>query len=247
VAQQRSSGSSAAASGTITCWALAAWRASLLIGSFSTICISKACFYRIEHEMPSEVKQFQIDVATNISSIYREDQIVIEWRAIDNTTGIYSPRIDVAIGPFSTIRGDNCIDEYDLLTDETSRFINRLILHHKNNIDRYRMTNDSRIDESLDLPDIQKIKYANRNARCFIAIEVENEVSRKHLLGGAVNAAALGRIGVVVGWTESKLKALIKLQAYWDFLGSVGKNTYRTTNLLILSPDQLLKAINDNE
>ena len=45
------------------------------------------------------------------------------------------------------------------------------------------------------------------------------------LLGGAVNAAALGRIGIVVAWTSEKLKAFAKLRRYLNFLGIVGKNT----------------------
>jgi hypothetical protein len=47
----------------------------------------------------------------------------------------------------------------------------------------------------------------------------------------------------MIGWDEEKVNALVKLQAYWDFLRSVGKNTFETKNLIILSPTQLEEAI----
>lgn len=168
----------------------------------------------------------------------------MEWRAIENISGIYSPRVDIAVGPFSVIRGGTCSIEHDQLVDDSQVFLKHMIRYHRSNVARYRNTDDARIDEALHLPSITDLKYHNRNARCFLAIEIENRVSRKHLLGGAVNAAALGRVGVVVGWNEEKVAAIIKLQAYWDFLGTVGKPSYPTKNLLILSPEQLRSSIN---
>ncbi|WP_339218583.1 hypothetical protein [Paenibacillus sp. FSL W7-1332] len=44
-----------------------------------------------------------------------------------------------------------------------------------------------------------------------MAIEIEHLVSRKHLMGGAINASALGRFGVVIPWSEEKLRAFIKI------------------------------------
>lgn len=76
-----------------------------------------------------------------------------------------------------------------------------------------------------------------------MALEIENRVTRKHLLGGVVNASALGRVAIVIGWIEEKVRALVKLQSYWSFLSSVGKNTYRTQNLLIMNPTQFNEAL----
>lgn len=58
-----------------------------------------------------------------------------------------------------------------------------------------------------------------------------------------MNACALGRVGIVIGWDEHKVKALIKLQAYWDFLRNVKNNPYGTDNLLIVNPEQFRDAI----
>lgn len=170
-------------------------------------------------------------------------QVETEWRAITNISGIYSPRIDIAVGPFSVVPGGNCIGEYEKLINQSSKTIENLIFFHNINIQQYRISDDPRVNEGLSLPTINTLKNSNLNARCFLAIEIENEVSRKHLFGGTVNAAALGRIGVMIGWTKEKVLALVRLQAYWDFLGSVQKNTYRTNNLLILSPDQMQEAL----
>ena len=65
------------------------------------------------------------------------------------------------------------------------------------------------------------------------------------MLGGIINACALGRIAILIGWNEEKVKTLIKAQAYWDYLGSVGKKTFRTNNLIILSPEQFAFAVNE--
>jgi hypothetical protein len=63
-------------------------------------------------------------------------------------------------------------------------------------------------------------------------------------MGGAVNAAALGRFGVVVGWDPAKVRALVRTKTYLAFLDQVGKPTFQTANLLILGRHQLQAAIN---
>jgi len=93
---------------------------------------------------------------------------------------------------------------------------------------------------------MENLWHRNQNARCLIAIEIENEVSRKHLMGGAINAAALGRIGIAVAWTDGKLRAFTNMKRYLDYLASVHKNTFDTANLVILSTDQLIQAIDQN-
>lgn len=141
------------------------------------------------------------------------------------------------------MRGGNQIEQYNFLMDSSKSFIGYLLASHRENVQRYR-TLDRQISQALHFSSFEELKTLNENARCLLAIEVENEVSRKHLLGGAVNAAALGRIGIVVGWTDKKVQSLVKLQAYWDFLGSVGKNTFNANNLVILRPEQLVEAMN---
>jgi hypothetical protein len=186
---------------------------------------------------------YQNRISDLLTRIYQPPiPVETEWRAITNIDGLYSPRIDIAVGPFSTERGEKNIDDYDHIMDLSEDFIEQLIEYHIENVSRFRIQ-DEELDEVLQYPSFDEIKANNSNARCLLAIEIENRVSRKHLLGGVVNASALGRLGIVVGWTKNKVEALVKLQAYWDYLGSVGKNTFKTKNLVILAPDQLREAI----
>lgn len=184
------------------------------------------------------VAEFQSEMQNCLRRIYPEPTpIQTEWQAIQGNNNLYSPRIDIVVGPFSTTRGGNRITEYNQLMDSSQRFIEALLEIHQTN---YRNIMGETIARTTSFDDL---KTFNENARCLLAIEIENKVSRKHLLGGVVNASALGRMGIVVGWTGDKVKALFKLLAYWEFLGSVGKNSFRTNNLIILSPSQLQDAI----
>lgn len=160
-------------------------------------------------------------------------EVKTEWATMVGELRMYSPRLDIAVGPFATIR--RYIQEYDDLMERNRTFIEALIETHNSNLREFGLP--------TRFPDFEEIKHKNQNARCFLAIEIENRVSRKHLMGGAINAAALGRIGIVVAWTPDKLKAFLQLRRYLEFLDSVGKNTFDTTNLLIMDKDQLLRIL----
>lgn len=193
----------------------------------------------------SKVSDFQTEIASMFCELYPDlrEHIQTEWRAVKEIKGIYVPRVDIAVGPFATKQGVSMEYEYDLLTSKSTALLNLLLTHHNNNVQDYLQTDEQILNKELMLRNIASLQYRNRNARCFLAIEIENKVSRKHLLGGAVNASALGRIGIVVGWTESKVNALVRLLAYWNYLGSVEKNTFVASNLLLLSRDQLRDSI----
>ena len=182
----------------------------------------------------SPVKEYQYNLCEQLRRIYPSVEIVPEWISLSSEIGSYSPRIDVAIGPFAIER--TFVDEYDLLMKRSQSFIEKLIEYHRNNI---RDWNGENYPLTFD-----ELKLKNQNARCLFAIEIENLISRKHLIGGAVNASALGRIGVIVAWTPQMLKAAVKLRRYLQFLSDVGKNSFNTTNLLILSREQMLEAVN---
>jgi hypothetical protein len=94
----------------------------------------------------------------------------------------------------------------------------------------------------VEVCDLDHALALNHNARCFLGIEIENAVSRKHLMGGAINASALGRLGIAVGWTDARVKSFGRLWKYLDFLSRVGKNSFDTSNLLIVSDVQLSAA-----
>ncbi len=173
------------------------------------------------------VKEYQNYCKDKLETIYQE--VKIEWNPFGRRDDQYSPKPDIAVGPFATAdrRGEN----YDRLLEKpkSKAFIESLIEKNNGNIMTF---GDGVISSWSD------IFHFNYNARCFICIEIENEVSRKHIIGGLVNASALGRIAVLIAWTPEKLKAFIKLKNYLKFLSSVEKNSFKTANILILSKDQ---------
>ena len=186
---------------------------------------------------PSELKIYQQQIVEGLRCIYSGSPVKSEWATMSNERNMYSPRVDIAVGPFA-VRELRFENDYDILMENSRRFIQKLISYHLQNV--------RSINGYEPLLSFSELKFKNINARCLLIIEIENKVSRKHLMGGAINAAALGRIGIAVAWTEDKLRAFIKLMNYLHFLGSVGKNTFDTGNLLILNRHQLLQAIHDS-
>ena len=156
-----------------------------------------------------------------------------EWAALRDEPGVYSPRLDIAVGPFAIV--GRCEREYDVLGDAHRPFLEAV---HDAFIE-----NVISLDQADFTPDLDSICSLNSNARCFLAIEIDTTGSRKHLMGGAVNAAALGRVGLSVAGTPKTLKALLRTRRYLRFLAGVGKNTFDTGNLMIVSVEQLADAL----
>ena len=180
-----------------------------------------------------EIKEYQIEIANTFSEFYRDDHpVAIEWSSIFEK-GIYSPRVDIAVGPFAVVEGERYINEYNYLMDVSSTLIYQLIEFHLNN------TKENITPDNL----FKQLSFFNPNSRCFMAIEIESTGSRKHLMGDAVNASALGRIGIVIGWTQEMFVSFLNLKRYFDYLGRVGKNTFNLANLLILDSNQLRDSI----
>ncbi len=157
----------------------------------------------------------------------------VEWAAFPGLA-MYSPTVDVAVGPFSVEEGTLGPD-YDELVARHRRFLRDLLTLHTVNVQAY--------DASEETLDVDDVAYHNWNARCFIAIEIENKSSRKHLMGSAINAAALGRIGLAVGWDDTKVLQFVRLRRYLRALSTLGKNSFATANLLVLHRDQLVEAL----
>lgn len=171
-------------------------------------------------------------------------EVNCEWRSQMNTN-IYAPRLDIAVGPYSIEDGTNIGEEYDQIYDNINQFIYQLVkIHFINTNEITPNTTDDEIDILVNNK-IQLLKDFNHNSRCFIAIEVEHKVSRKHLMGGAINAAVLGRIAIAVGFTEEKHRAFLNLHRYFAYLESVQKPTFHVNNLLIVSADQLLSLLDE--
>lgn len=165
-----------------------------------------------------------------------------EWRTITDMKSIYCPRIDISIGPFSMLPGEHLITEYDSLMDSKRPLVEKLIDYSNSNFQDYLAHHQEALHFHC-YAEFDALRQFNRNARCLIAIEIENEVSQKHLLGGAANASALARIGICLGWKTENIQQFIKLQLYWEYLAYLSKNTFSTKNMLVLNSAQLLSAI----
>jgi hypothetical protein len=175
------------------------------------------------------IRDYQNDAA-NLLRRRLDVDVSIEWAAMSGERGLYSPRLDLAVGPFAT-ENQRRHNDFDQLQFQHQRFLRALHRHHRNNIREICGVETCSLDEAWS---------RNRNARCFLGIEIENQVSRKHLMGGAINASALGRLGLAIGWTDRNVQAFGRLWMYLRFLSSVGKNGFDTTNLLILSSHQFI-------
>lgn len=172
-------------------------------------------------------KEYQIILKRKLEGIYPE--VKTEWSSMKGERDVYSPRVDLAVGPFAT--DGRYVEEYDNLLGESRPFIESLIAKHNENLTAFNPEpEDSYFEQLLSF---------NGNARCLLCIEIENETSRKHIIGGLVNASALGRVGILIPWTPQQLKAFLKLRNYLKFLRKAGKNTFKTDNVLILTKDQL--------
>ena len=165
-----------------------------------------------------------------------------EWRS-KMASQIYSPRIDLAVGPFATTEALNRTQEHNSLFQANRGFFSQLAEYHLENLSHFEAGMSQEQRQQLIRRKMDDLNWTNNNARCFIAVEIENAVSRKHLLGGAVNCSALGKVGIAIGFTESKHKAFCNLQRYFQFLESVNKPTYSTKNLIIISKNQILEIV----
>jgi hypothetical protein len=184
------------------------------------------------------VRVFQATFAPRLSALLGGIEVIPEWRAMAGQEGVYSPRLDLAVGPFA-VGHDVYVHEYHELVDRYGAFLHLLYERSIENMQRFGHANDA--------TPFNEVIHRNDNSRCFLAIEIENLVSRKHLMGGAINAAALGRVGIAVGWTERMVRAFVKLRAYLLYLASVGKNTFHPFNLLIVSREQFAQVVEEFE
>ncbi len=182
---------------------------------------------------PLSVTHFQTNLVTALISRFGEGQVAGEWTSLTGEESIYSPRIDVAVGPFATGAVRHAAT-FDGLLATHAPLIARLVECHRANVHSLR-AGDA-------IPSLSAISSRNVNARCFMAIEIENKVSRKHILGGLVNIAALGKLGIVVAWTPEKLRAVLRMRRYLLFLASVEKNSFDPTSLCVLSREQAGKV-----
>ena len=156
------------------------------------------------------LKENQEHIKNLLQMEFTECEVKNEWRTETGGLGIYSPRLDVAVGPFAY--QTQYPERYNSLALSHRDFLNDLINIHNDNFFRFTPDLHRRYEDAIE---------RNRNARCFLAVEIENAVSRKHLMGGALNASAMGRIGLLVAWDDEKFRAMQRLLGYFHFLNFV--------------------------
>ncbi|MEP1782114.1 hypothetical protein [Reichenbachiella sp.] len=179
-------------------------------------------------------KEYQEEKIKPLASALGGLEVISEWISFRGDRTQYSPRVDIAVGPFNIGPGPNISHEYDNILNTNvaaRRFLETAFGLHNTNMET--------LAPELAFRDFDELIRINENSRCFLSIEIENKNSKKHIMGSVVNACSLGRIGIGVAFSESTLRAFARIMNYLNFLESVGKNTYRTTNFLLLSTEQL--------
>jgi len=171
--------------------------------SDSSLSYHKKIRRKLEENFLSTIK----NALTNDVLRLRENRVLIKDECMMKIGTVYSPRCDVAVGPFS-YRNKNYNSLYLRLADLPSitSFINNL-----------RTTSLVTVNET-DFFDY------NNNPRCFMSIEVEDRTARdvKHLLGSMMNCSLMGKLGILVV-SDRHLANATRLLRYLHFVKRVGK------------------------
>lgn len=195
----------------------------------------------------SPVHPFTENIAVLLREIFTDpEQIKIEWRAMlrdevgarrlgqARRNQMYSPYIDLAVGPFATHR--RYIDEYDGMAYSSANMIEAMLRCYRGNLRKF--------GSDFEAPPFEQLCAMNQNARCFLAIEIEKgNQNPKHLIGSTINASILSRIGIVVAWNRCRLNDLLRGREFLSYMKRLEKNSFDTTNVLFLTGDQFIKIL----
>ncbi|MEM3465254.1 MAG: hypothetical protein QW566_02165 [Candidatus Jordarchaeales archaeon] len=189
--------------------------------------------------MVNETEQYEEEVKKyfeeHFKNLGKEIKVERQWRPFKGESiSKYSPIVDVAVGPFA-YGDEKYIREYNELTEMSCKLLNNLSSSFRENSKGFSFM------EKIPA-DCYEFNNINRNARCFMAIEIEKSGTRKHMLGDIVNACSLGRIGIIIAWNPSVLKSFLRITEYFSFLRSKDKPTYESRNLIIVLKEQFLKS-----
>tara|TARA_R110002033_G_scaffold36472_2_gene74983 strand:- start:88 stop:657 length:570 start_codon:yes stop_codon:yes gene_type:complete len=168
-------------------------------------------------------------------------EVINEWSAFRGVYGQYSPRVDIAVGPFSTITDQTLINEYNRILKQEE-----LIMFLRKVFDFHLINTQQSLLETEKIYHINSKIRKNKNARCFMAIEIENTSTKKHIMGSMVNACSLGRIGIGVAFNDSVVRTFNRIVRYLSFLERVGKTSYDTTNFFIITKEQFQELLEQN-
>ena len=141
----------------------------------------------------SQTKIYQRRMADKLRRIFDETLVKEEWNVAKDSSDLlqnqrmYSPRIDIAVGPFNI--------DFDVVSN--NRNINRIFRRH-----------------------------------------------RKHRLGSIINAASLGKVGVIVAFNDKTYNSLENLLEYINFLKGAKKQKIYCKNIVIIKKDHFEDKIN---
>jgi len=180
-----------------------------------------------------EIEGYQELVCNTLQGIFGETDVKKEWNVAkdskdDFTRELYCPRLDVAVGPFNIDR--------DIERNKSA--IKTLAHIHRDFIDRmlrYSQQQGNNVESFLE--------NANPNPRCFLAIEIENSGSSKHMLGNIANVSIIGSIGVVIPFNYKKASLCNRIKKYVTFATQVGKTEDVFKNVLIIDKENFLRVL----
>lgn len=177
---------------------------------------------------PATIRMYRDELREMLAEVFASVSVQSQWAAPVEGDLMYSPRVDIAVGPFSDSASKSNFNDF---IRSRSGLIYALFHTHRSNL-----RNHGEPDDNFSL---QEFCSGNPNARCFLAFEMETGTSSKQLIGASVNVAALGRIGIVVAWTGIQLKALISVRKYLLYLGKERGYAPSPSNLLLLTAQQV--------
>ena len=180
-------------------------------------------------------KSYQNEIGYLLQNYLHPLEVKNEWIAFRNFPKQYSPRVDIAVGPFNIDPYNNQTSTYnDLLDDEKIRMFLREV---------YNLHKEHCRKNEISIPDFENLINNNQNARCFLAIEIEYRNTKKHVMGSIVNATSLGRVGIGVAYDSKTLTTFFRILKYLAYLKAVEKTTYDTSSFLIVTKEQLLELV----
>ena len=199
--------------------------------------------------------------------LYKNRKVVIKDVSLFKGTDIlskagrrlYTPKPDLAFAPFnlSSKTSEIMYDLCNCLENKCGRIKHlkkKLIESYRENVDVYR----KELEEFKELMSIWSInstssdpvdkifrfKGITKNPRSFIAVEVSFSGSMKHTMGSIINASLLGYYGVLVV-NNYMLRKALRLKYYLLSIPSIKKiNSMIGSNVLIVTDEQFLRAIN---
>ena len=194
----------------------------------------------------TRTKEIQREIKNLLNSKLTGENVsaIEEWNIAKNSNDDlnfkthYSPRVDVAAGPFMINRGtpveleklNNAFNDNKILIEEI-----------KSNGETFNDLNQS--NNPTISTRSNNFSY-NENPRCLIAIEIEHSGQGKHLIGDITNASILGKIGLIVPTTEAKYRSFQRIMKYLEFAQTNEKMRNNVfNNIILIKSEKLIETL----